>query len=66
VPGNLVVWNRWGDVVYQADNYANDWNGTCQAPRCIGQGEDLPEGTYFYQVDAKGVTKEGYVTLKRL
>ncbi|MFT6502878.1 MAG: gliding motility-associated-like protein [Crocinitomicaceae bacterium] len=66
VPGNLVVWNRWGDIVYQADNYANDWNGTCQSPRCIGQGEDLPEGTYFYQVDAKGVTKEGYVTLKRL
>lgn len=66
VQGNLVVWNRWGDIVFQADNYSNDWNGTCQSPRCIGKGEDLPEGTYFYQVDAKGVTKEGYVTLKRL
>ncbi|NRA10997.1 MAG: gliding motility-associated C-terminal domain-containing protein [Crocinitomicaceae bacterium] len=65
VAGNLVVWNRWGDIVFQANNYANNWNGTCQSARCIGQGEDLPEGTYFYQVDAKGVTKEGYVTLKR-
>ena len=65
VPGKLVVWNRWGDIVYQTNKYNNDWGGTCEAQLCFGQGQQLPEGTYFYQVDAKGITKEGYVTLKR-
>ena len=65
VDGRLVVWNRWGEIVFQSNNYNNDWMGTCEAQLCFGQGQDLPEGTYFYQVDAKGITKEGYVTLKR-
>ncbi len=38
----LIVFNRWGDIVYQAKPYANDWNGTNQS------GQDLPEGTYYY------------------
>lgn len=66
VIGKLVVWNRWGDIVYQTDHYTNDWQGTCEGRLCIGKSEQLPEGTYFYQVDVKGVTKEGYVTLKRI
>lgn len=62
--GAVVVWNRWGDIVFQSESYQNDWNGTCKGQLCMGQG-DLPEGTYFYQVDILGLTKEGYVTLKR-
>lgn len=65
VSGKLVVWNRWGDIVFQSDHYNNDWKGTCEGRFCLGQGKPLPEGTYFYQVDVQGVTKEGYVTLKR-
>ena len=66
VQGKLVVWNRWGDIVYQVDSYNNDWTGTCEGPMCaISQGQPLPEGTYFYQIDAFGITQEGYVTLKR-
>jgi gliding motility-associated-like protein len=37
----LLVFNRWGDLVYQSDNYENQWNGT-------HQGKVLPDGTYFY------------------
>ncbi|RMG83544.1 MAG: hypothetical protein D6714_09510 [Bacteroidetes bacterium] len=38
----LMVFNRWGDVVYEAHPYKNDWNGT-------GQGnKELPSGTYYY------------------
>ena len=37
----LLVFNRWGDLVYQSDNYQNQWNGT-------HQGMVLPDGTYFY------------------
>lgn len=37
----LLVFNRWGDLVYQSDNYQNQWDGT-------HQGKILPDGTYFY------------------
>ena len=38
----LVVFNRWGDIVYEAKPYNNDWGGTNQ------KGTDLPQGTYYY------------------
>jgi len=47
----LVVENRWGNVVYETENYKNDWNGTDMA------GERLIDGTYFYQL----ITVEGKV-----
>jgi gliding motility-associated-like protein len=41
----LIVFNRWGDVVYQVENYTNDmaWNG-----KLNNQTQDLPDGTYFF------------------
>ncbi len=60
----LTVWNRWGDLVLEEDNYQNNWNGTCQTSTCLGNGQ-LPEGTYFYLVDVHEVTFKGYITLKR-
>ncbi len=38
----LIIFNRWGDIVYQARPYNNDWRGTNQS------GKDLPQGTYYY------------------
>lgn len=35
----LLIYNRWGDLVYEAANYANTWNGS-----------NLTPGTYFYQL----------------
>ncbi len=37
----LVVYNRWGDEVYRASPYTNDWKGTYN-------DQPLPDGTYFY------------------
>ncbi|MFM7235082.1 MAG: gliding motility-associated C-terminal domain-containing protein [Flavobacteriales bacterium] len=34
---DLKVYNRWGQLVYESDNYKNDWRAT-----------DLTEGTYWY------------------
>lgn len=36
----LVIFNRWGNSIYQSENYQNDWDG-----------EDHPDGTYFYVLD---------------
>ncbi|GAB4246762.1 MAG: hypothetical protein Kow0027_08010 [Saprospiraceae bacterium] len=42
-PNNeIIIFNRWGDVVYQARPYQNDWRGTNNS------GQDLPQGTYYY------------------
>ena len=42
-PGNeLIVFNRWGDIVYRSKPYNNDWSGNNQS------GLPLPEGTYYY------------------
>ena len=42
-PNNeLVIFNRWGDAVFRAAPYQNDWMGTNQ------NGQDLPQATYYY------------------
>jgi len=41
-PNNsLIIFNRWGDVVFQAAPYKNDWDGT-------SEDGPLPAGTYYY------------------
>lgn len=63
--GALVVWNRWGDIVFESEDYQNDWNGTCMGNYCFPTGGDLTDGTYFYHLDVGGIEKEGYITLIR-
>lgn len=39
---HLEIFNRWGQLVFSADNYDNTWAGTSR------KGEELPEGGYFF------------------
>ncbi|UPT68392.1 MAG: gliding motility-associated C-terminal domain-containing protein [Sphingobacteriales bacterium JAD_PAG50586_3] len=51
----LIVWNRWGKVVYRTDNYKNDWDG-----------EKHSDGVYYFvftEPDGKGAS--GTVTILR-
>lgn len=56
----LVIINRWGNEVYKATNYKNDWTGT-----------GLNEGTYYYLLRVREnsavawKTFKGYITLIR-
>ena len=43
----LVIFNRWGDVVYEASPYLNDWHGQATG-NMILSGEEVVNGTYFY------------------
>ena len=55
----IIIFNRWGDVVYKAAPYRNDWNGT-------QNGQSLPEGTYYYVIRldvSEGATMKGIVTI---
>jgi len=40
----LTIFNQWGDEIYSAAPYGNDWAGTYN-------GKTLPVGTYFYVID---------------
>jgi len=67
-PGNnLIIFNRWGNEVFNVTEYDNSWAGTSTSNLNIG-GDQLPTGTYYYIFDTKteqyGVLK-GYVYLKR-
>lgn len=58
-PGSeLIIQNRWGNVVYHVDSYLNDWKGIDSA------GEELVEGVYTYQlINAEGKVWQGFVHL---
>ena len=44
----LQVYNRWGSLVYEMDNYLDQWDGTSN--RGITIGNELPDGTYFVDI----------------
>jgi len=55
-PNNeLIIFNRWSDVVFKASPYNNTW-----------EAKGLPEGTYYYLFTADPEikkTEKGYITL---
>ena len=59
-----LIYNRWGELVYSWKTLNQDWDG-----RGI-DGEELPEGVYYYVLNATGedgysYTKKGSITLLR-
>ncbi|TBH75281.1 hypothetical protein EWU20_01525 [Aquirufa antheringensis] len=56
LPNHLSVYNRWGTLVFEMDDYDNSWSGTI-----------LPDGTYFYVLDFYGrkPTISNYLAIDR-
>jgi len=58
----VIIINKWGDIVYRADNYNNRWDGTYY-------GQDMAEDTYMYvvrvNVDDEWINYRGTVTILR-
>ncbi|MDO5980693.1 gliding motility-associated C-terminal domain-containing protein [Flavivirga spongiicola] len=44
---DVKIFNRWGALVYESDNYQNDWNGAASSGS-IGTAGKVPNGTYYY------------------
>jgi gliding motility-associated-like protein len=61
-PNRLTVYDRAGVVVFEKNNYQNDWAGTNQS------GVALPDGVYYYIVDFFGAkpTVNTFVYINRL
>jgi gliding motility-associated-like protein len=54
----LYIYNRYGKVVYNTNNYNNDWAGQSN------EGKKLPVGTYFYHmIYDDNLQKTGWVYL---
>ena len=59
-PNNsLQIFNRWGNEVYFAKPYKNDWDGTPNRAGKTGASK-LPIGTYFYILDIGNPDKTIY------
>jgi gliding motility-associated-like protein len=56
---SLKIFNKWGMEVFEAENYANDWNGKGKT------GLDLVEDTYYYTLRINDENYSGYIVLKR-
>jgi gliding motility-associated-like protein len=57
----LHIYDRYGNMVYESANYANDWNGTSM------KGNELPDDTYFYVLTLDGTeNRQGYVYINRV
>jgi gliding motility-associated-like protein len=64
---NLKIFNRWGALVYEVENYENNWGGLSINPMNF-LTDQLPTGTYYYILDTystKYGTIKGSVYLKR-
>jgi len=49
---SLIIFNRWGNIVYEKDKYDNSeaWDGIANKGIRVGSGP-LPAGVYFYILD---------------
>lgn len=50
-PNNsIVIFNRWGNIIFEARPYKNTWDGRSTLGLKI-DGDELPVSTYFYLFD---------------
>ena len=66
-PNNtVIIYNRWGDKVFEMNNYNPDQSESRFEGR-QNSGKELPSGVYFYKVEFSTGRPglNGYLTLKR-
>jgi len=58
----LIIFNRWGSIIYEAEGYQNDWDARAENSMTVGT-EIVPEGTYYYIIDLGNGSKpvKGFV-----
>lgn len=63
----LLIFNRWGDEVFFAKPYLNDWDGKHRGKGLVVSGTELVDGTYFYllKLDKDSTPMRGYLELQR-
>lgn len=60
----LTIFNRWGNLVYEKNEYDNSWDGSSNVKSHSGK---LPQGTYFYLVEFPDKPKDvrkGFIVIQ--
>lgn len=56
----LIILNRWGNLVFSSANYQNNWDGKNTS------GKDLVDGVYYYKIKTtSGKISHGFIHLSR-
>lgn len=68
-PNNtFIIFNRWGNRVYEKGPYDNSWGGESNVDNTVGESNKLPIGTYYYIFDygVAGIPQiTGFIYLKQ-
>ncbi len=56
---NVLIYNRWGEKMFETSSANNCWNGKNT------NGNDVPDGTYFYVLEVNGKKFQGTVAVMR-
>ncbi len=54
----IIIFNRWGNIVFQKIQYENDWGGTFK-------GKLLPAGSYYYILSVDQLEIRSALTILR-
>ena len=65
----LIIFNRWGNLVFERENYENDFSGISEGRATLKRKKELPVGTYFYELNYGSndlsLSKKGWVYIHR-
>ena len=50
---SIEVFDRWGELIYEKDNYDNTWGGISENSITVDKGTIVPVGTYYYILKIK-------------
>jgi len=66
IDNRVSIFNRWGDKVFEVQNYTNDLPGK-RFEGMSDHGKELPSGTYFYKIEFADASSPltGYLSLKQ-
>jgi gliding motility-associated-like protein len=65
-PVKLIIFNRWGNKVYEKADYDNSWNAYPNTANTMGS-DKVPQGTYYYVIeflDGDKETRTGFVVIQ--
>ena len=52
IPNHISIFDRIGSLVYETDNYQNNWSGeTSKGTELFEKTGEVPDGTYYYILD---------------
>ena len=63
----IVIFNRWGDKVFEAQPYLNDWDGNSAGAKMKLVGDQVTDGTYYFILDLGNGDDpiNGFIDLRR-